>query len=330
MAEPHTHNRSHFGGWCFCCGHVNGGNGGGSEFGHGGKGAAVSLDSSSINATSTGGNSLILSAEASGGNGGATDVDVAGNGGDATVSVSKTASVSSFTIQTTAFGGDGGGISYDGNVGFSATGNGGLASAATNVLNAERLGSRDRQRAWGERWRLGFRRTDGERWRGGCPTCQGITTGDYSVEVSSSAQGGTGRKRLTHCSDRAFNGGNGGDALATASGSNNGLNSVVVTSSAIGGAAYQGILGGTDGISGDATAMSTAFGLGAVTSTATATGDFLATPLHSAITLVLSAALRWRMRAQQARAEAPQRRRIPVEAFSLPSRLRLRRRSAVP
>ena len=62
--------------------------------------------------------------------------------------------------------------------------------------------------------------------------------------------------------------------MATASGTNNGFQSVVVTSSAIGGVAYLGVLGGTDGVSGDATAMSTAFGLGVVTSTATATGNF--------------------------------------------------------
>ena len=52
---------------------VNGGNGSDSEFGQGGKGADVSLDSNSINATSTSGDFVILGAEARGGRGGATD-----------------------------------------------------------------------------------------------------------------------------------------------------------------------------------------------------------------------------------------------------------------
>ena len=42
---------------------ANGGNGGNSEFGHGGKGSGVSLDSNSCNATSTGGSFIILDAE---------------------------------------------------------------------------------------------------------------------------------------------------------------------------------------------------------------------------------------------------------------------------
>ena len=58
---------------------------------------------------------------------------VPGQGGDATVSVSKTASVSSFTIETTASGGDGGSDLF----GFNPhCGDGGLANAVTNVSNA--------------------------------------------------------------------------------------------------------------------------------------------------------------------------------------------------
>ncbi len=180
--------------------------------------------------------------------------------------------MSSLTIQTTAYGGDGGGIAYDGHIGFSGAGNGELASAATSALNASGPVVATAGAVGG---RGGASVSGGQCGNGGAAVsdADGSTTGDYSVDVSSSAQGGSGGSGDPF-SNRASNAGNGGSALAIASGSNSGLHSVIVTSSAIGGAAYQGFLGGTDGISGDATAMSTAFGLGVVTSTATATGNF--------------------------------------------------------
>ena len=107
---------------------------------------------------------------------------------------------------------------------------------------------------------------------------QGITTGDFVVEVSSSATGGAGGSVRNGSLAETFTGGNGGDAFATATGTNIGLSAVTVSSSAVSGAGGKGIipefLSGPDGISGNATAISTATGLGAVSSTATATGNF--------------------------------------------------------
>ena len=159
---------------------------------------------------------------------------------------------------------------------------------------------------------------------------QGITTGNFAAEVSSSATGGAGGRIIGNGFPISFTGGNGGDAFAAATGGNNGLNAVNVTSIAFGGAAGDSVgINGIDGIAGDATAISTASGLGSVIATATATCNFLVLINSTRLTERL-AAPRWRTQAQQARAETPQRRQIPVEAFSLPSRLPRRRRSAVP
>jgi hypothetical protein len=138
---------------------------------------------------------------------------------------------------------------------------------------------------------------------------QGATTADFAAEVSSSATGGAGG-RLTNPQGIDFAGGNGGDAFATATGSNNGLSAVTVSSSASGGAAYLGFLGGTDGVSGDATAMSTPSDSARIR-TATATGNFFGGDGGAALA-------RERHRPERNATAAA----IPVGAFSLPSGFR--------
>jgi hypothetical protein len=101
---------------------------------------------------------------------------------------------------------------------------------------------------------------------------QGITAGDFVAEVSSSATGGAGGSVINEFF--GFTGGNGGDAFATATGSNNGLSSVTVSSSASGGAGGSGhfgfftpdfgIIGGNGG-NASATATGSNAGLGSVT-----------------------------------------------------------------
>ncbi len=108
-------------------------------------------------------------------------------------------------------------------------GDGGLANAANNISNAG--GSvHSTANAMGG--------TGGSAGRGGIggnggtamSDAQGITTGDFAAEVSSSATGGAGGHIIGNGFPISFTGGNGGDAFAAATGSNNGLNAVNVSS----------------------------------------------------------------------------------------------------
>ena len=260
------------------------------SLGTAGKGAGVSLDSNSCNATSTGGSFIILDAEGRGGNGGYTDTGFGGDGGAAAVSISKSVVALSLTIQTTAYGGDGGSITFGGTLGFSGSGNGGAANATTNAVDESGPVVAAASAIAGAG---GGSVEGGEGGSGGIAVsdAQGTTVGDFLVEVSSTARGGDAGTGTPQHNLRSFDGGDGGDAFATASGSNNGISAVSVSSSATAGAGAHSF--GEDfqdrinGISGDATAISSASGLGAVTSTATAISNFI-TPGSSPIFSVIN------------------------------------------
>ena len=244
----------------------------------GGKGAGVSLDSNSCNATSTGGSFIILDAEGRGGNGGYTDTGFGGDGGAAAVSLNKTVSASSLTMKTVATGGTGGFIDYDGNVGFSGGGNGGSATAASIGMNMSGsiLLTAQATGATG-----GGSVSGGDLGDGGfaTSTAMGMTPGDYAVTVSSSAQGGDGRIGATVLDPI--------ESLMLATEAQLRpppveaimvfkLSTLLPQPSVA--AASEGLNGGSNGVSGDATATATAFGLGAVSSTAMATGTFFPPP----------------------------------------------------